>query len=60
MSDLVQAIASNDFVKVKQIFTEAMKEKVEKEKENRKKQIAESVMIEGEEIGRAHVWTPVT
>lgn len=49
MDDLIQAIASNDIVKVKQCFNEAMKEKVVGILDTRKKQIAESVMIEGEE-----------
>lgn len=49
MDDLIQAIASKDIVKTKNFFNEAMKEKVSNIIEQRKVEIASSVMIEGEE-----------
>ncbi|ADG60081.1 prohead [Acinetobacter phage Acj9] len=50
MSDvLVNAIASNDLVKFKQCFAESMKGKVEAVLQERKLEIARSVMVEGEE-----------
>lgn len=49
MDDLIQAIASKDIVKAKNFFNEAMKEKVANIIEQRKVEIASSVMIEGEE-----------
>ncbi|QQM13919.1 prohead core protein [Acinetobacter phage Morttis] len=49
MDDIIQAIASNDLVKFKRCFNEAMATKVGKVLQEEKLQIAKSVMIEGEE-----------
>lgn len=49
MDDLIKAIASNDLVKFKQIFAESMKGHVGTILENRKLEIARSIMVEGEE-----------
>lgn len=48
MDDLIKAIVSNDLVKFKKCFNEAMKEKVGTVLEEEKLKIAKSVMIEGE------------
>ena len=50
MDDLIQAIASNDFVKVKQCFNEAMEQRKETVIAEQRKLIASSVLIEGEEV----------
>lgn len=48
MDDLIQAIATNDLVKVKKCFNEAMQTKMSQVVESRKIALAQSVMIEGE------------
>ncbi|EQA7786685.1 hypothetical protein ACX818_001270 [Acinetobacter baumannii] len=48
MDDLIKAIVSNDLVKFKKCFNEAMKEKVGTVLKEEKLKIAKSVMIEGE------------
>ena len=53
MDDLIQAIASNDFVKVKQCFNEAMEQRKESVIAEQRKLIASSVMIEGEVVVEA-------
>ena len=53
MDDLIQAIASNDYVKVKQCFNEAMEQRKESVIAEQRKLIASSVMIEGEVVVEA-------
>lgn len=49
MDDLIKAITSNDLVKFKQSFNEAMHEKVKQKLDEEQLRIAQSVVIEGEE-----------
>ncbi|ADI96418.1 gp67 prohead core [Acinetobacter phage Ac42] len=48
MDQLIEAIKSNDFVKTKRIFNEAMKPIVASVLEEQKIALAKSIMIEGE------------
>lgn len=48
MDQLIEAIKSNDFVKTKRIFNEAMKPIVASILEEQKIALAKSIMIEGE------------
>ncbi|AFL47758.1 prohead [Acinetobacter phage ZZ1] len=50
MSDIIQAINSNDLVKFKRCFAEAMKEKVGKILKEEQLAIAKSIMVEGEYV----------
>ncbi|UQS93759.1 prohead core protein [Acinetobacter phage AC4] len=49
MDDIIKAIASNDLVKFKRCFNEAMAAKVGNVLAEEKLKIAKSVMIEGED-----------
>lgn len=49
MTNIVEAIKANDYMKVKSIFTESMEAKTKELREARKIEVAKSVMIEGEE-----------
>lgn len=49
MTNIVEAIKANDYMKVKSIFTESMEAKTKELREARKIEVAQSVMIEGEE-----------
>lgn len=48
MSDLIEAVKSNDLVKFKRIFNESMKTAVGTLLEEEKQKIASSVVVEGE------------
>lgn len=48
MENLIQAIQSEDFLKVKKIFNECMAERVESVIQERKIALAKTVMVEGE------------
>ena len=49
MEQLIQAIYSNDIVKFKRLFNEAMKPVVAKALEERKLEISRGIFVEGEE-----------
>lgn len=50
MSELIQAINSNDLVKFKRCFAEGMQEKVGKILKEQQLAIAKSIMVEGEYV----------
>lgn len=50
MEDLIEAIKSNDLVATRKVFKELMSEKATSLIEERKIEIARSIMIEGEEV----------
>lgn len=49
MKELLEAIKDKDLVKAKKVFAESMKEKQSALKEAKKIELAQSVVIEGEE-----------
>lgn len=49
MKELLEAIKNKDLVKAKKVFAESMKEKQDALKEATKIELAQSVVIEGEE-----------
>ncbi|AHY25154.1 prohead [Pectobacterium bacteriophage PM2] len=50
MEDLIEAIKSNDLVATRKVFKELMSEQATSLIEERKIEIARSIMIEGEEV----------
>lgn len=49
MNNLIEAIETKDYMQVKSLFEEAMKEKTLDLIENRKIELAKSIMVEGED-----------